>query len=133
MYNIFHHIENNDDCQFTLQELKDLIKDYAPGGKTIIRKLIAQYESNILITTKSKSLTIICFRDTAANILTQPWYEYKKQNQCDERFRIVKAPASIIKEDISSVTTLMCLLFIILISNSSLKIKKHFFPWIMPT
>ncbi|KAL4706763.1 hypothetical protein ACJJTC_018144 [Scirpophaga incertulas] len=104
MENVFQYIENHDDCQFTLAELKDIMKDYVPDDKTIINKLIARYGNNIVITTKSKSLTIICFRDTASNILTNSWYEEKKQNQCDELLRIVEAAASIIKEDIRSVT-----------------------------
>lgn len=104
MENVFHYKENNDDCQFTLAELKDMMKDYVPDDKTIITKLIARYGNNIVITTKSKSLTIICFRGTASNILTNSWYEEKKQNHCDERLRIVEAAASIIKEDIRSVT-----------------------------
>lgn len=79
MENVFHYIENNDDCQFTLAELKDIMKDYVPDDKTIIKKLIARYGNNIVITTKSKSLTIICFRDTASNILTNSWYEKKKK------------------------------------------------------
>lgn len=104
MDNVFHYIENNDDCQFTLAELKDVIQGYVPDDKTIIKKLIARYGSNIVITTKSKSLTIICFRDTADNILTNSWYEERKTNFCDERSRIVEAAASIIKEDIRSIT-----------------------------
>lgn len=78
MENVFHYIKNNDDCQFTLAELKDVMKDYIPDDRTIIKKLIARYGSNIVITARSKSLTIICFRDTATNILTNSWYEEKK-------------------------------------------------------
>lgn len=79
MDNVFHYIENNDDCQFTLAELKNVMKDYVPDDKTIIKKLIARYGSNIVITTKSKSLTMICFRDTATNILSNSWYEVRKK------------------------------------------------------
>lgn len=79
MENVFHYIESNDDCQFTLAELKNVMKDYVPDDKTMIKKLIARYGSNIVITTKSKSLTIICFRDTATNILSNSWYDNRKK------------------------------------------------------
>lgn len=58
MDNIFYYTENNDDCQFTLAEFNDEIECYVPNDKTITRKLIAWYGSNIVIM-KSKSLIII--------------------------------------------------------------------------
>lgn len=99
MDEIFYYIENNEDYQFTLEELKEIPKDYVPANPTIISKLIER--NNVVITTKSKSMTIICFRDTQTNILCKSWYENRKQNPKEERLRIVEAAASIIREDIT--------------------------------
>lgn len=71
MEDIFSYIENNEDCQFTLQELKKVLIDYVPDDKTIISKLIERYGKNIVIITKSAAMTIICFRDTQTNILSR--------------------------------------------------------------
>lgn len=70
MDEIFNYIENNDDCQFTLKQLEKVPEDFLPDSKTIISKLIEHYGKNITITTKHAKLTIICFRDTEANILS---------------------------------------------------------------
>lgn len=52
MYNVFHYIANNEDCQFRFAELKHMMKYYVPEDKTVVRKLIGWYGSNIVITTK---------------------------------------------------------------------------------
>lgn len=44
MYEIFDYIENNEDYQFTLSELKKVVTtDFIPDSKTIISKLIEHY------------------------------------------------------------------------------------------
>lgn len=71
-----------------------------PKDDTIIAKLREKYSSNIIITTKHRSFTIITFRDTQAHILSQKWYENKIKNPEEERLRVVEAAAAIIREDI---------------------------------
>lgn len=69
MKEIFCYIENNEDSQFTLKELKDVLTEYVPDDKTIIiSKLKEKYLTDIIITTQMGSFTIISFRDTQANI-----------------------------------------------------------------
>lgn len=72
---IYAYIENNDDCQFTLAELKDVCKDFTPDEKTIKNKLIERYGEKIVITTKNRSLTIICFIDMQRDLLSKAWYK----------------------------------------------------------
>lgn len=59
MYEIFDYIENHEDCQFTLKELVQVIKEYIPDEKTIMKRLTERYGKNILITRKNTELTII--------------------------------------------------------------------------
>jgi len=94
MEDIFDYIENNEDCQFTLGELKEVFLDYVLADKTIISKLIERYGKNIIIT-KSTTMTIICFRYTQANIFNRAWYENKKSNPVEKRLRIVETAAAI--------------------------------------
>lgn len=63
MEEIFQYIENNDDCQFSLEELKDIGKNPTIDNKTIKRRLKLKYSDKIIITEKKGSLTIICFID----------------------------------------------------------------------
>jgi len=102
MEKIFYYIENHNDCQFTLAELRDLLGEDAPADVTIQTKLIEKYGKSIIITVKPNKMTIICFRDTQTAILTNAWYENKKLKPAKERLRIVETAAAIIREDICS-------------------------------
>lgn len=102
MQEIFSYIENNEDSQFTLNELRDVLTEYVPDNKTIISKLRDRYLTDIIITTKVGSFTIISFRDTQANILSNAWYNNKKSTPEEERMRVVETAAAIIREDIRS-------------------------------
>ncbi|GFY37373.1 uncharacterized protein TNIN_401781 [Trichonephila inaurata madagascariensis] len=102
MAEIFNYIENHDDSQFTLKELVNVLTGYIPEDKTIITRLQQKYLTDIIITTKAKSFTIISFRDTQANVLSKAWYDSKKRDPEEERLRIVEAAAAIIREDVLS-------------------------------
>jgi len=103
MEEIFTYIENNDDCQFSLQELKGICKNIVPNNRIIKKRLKLKYDNRIIITEKQGKLTIICFIDKQHDVLNKVWYESKKQNIGEERFRILKTSATILREDIQSV------------------------------
>lgn len=73
MLEIFNYIENNNDSQFTLKELKDVLTGYVPDDKTIITRLQQNYLTDIVITKKVGAFNIISFRDAQANILSKAW------------------------------------------------------------
>lgn len=79
MNEIFYYIENHKDCQFTLEELKGIPKEHVPADRTVINKLIERYGQEIINTTKSRWMTVICFRDTQTNILCSSWYDNRKK------------------------------------------------------
>ncbi|CAI6376577.1 unnamed protein product [Macrosiphum euphorbiae] len=99
MEEIFLYIENNEDCQFSLQELKGICKNKVPDDKTIKKRLKLKYGSRIIITEKQGSLTIICFIDTQHDVLNKFWQDSKQQNLNEERFRILNTAAEILRED----------------------------------
>lgn len=82
---IYLYTENNDDCQFFLQEFKRLLNDYIQADKIIKSKLIERYGRNIVWCNKSGSSTIICFRSIEHEILMKSWYESRLQNEEEER------------------------------------------------
>lgn len=96
MEEIFLYIENNEDCQFSLQELKGICKNKVPDDKTIKKRIKLKYGSRIIITEKQGSLTIICFIDTQHDVLNKFWQDSKKQNVNEERFRILNTAAEIL-------------------------------------
>lgn len=102
MENIFSYIENNDDCQFTFTELKGVLEDFKPDDKTIRKKLQERYGDRIVITNKNTGPSIVCFRYTQYDILNKTWYESKKQNPEEERFRVLAAAATILRQDMHS-------------------------------
>ena len=63
MEEIYKFIENSDDWQFTLDELKNVSKNVALDNRTIKIWLKVKYGSKIIITEKPKKLTFICFVD----------------------------------------------------------------------
>lgn len=63
MVEIYKFIESNDDCQFTLDELKNISKNVALDNRIIKIQLKVKYGSKIIITEKPKKLTFVCFVD----------------------------------------------------------------------
>lgn len=63
MEKIYKYIEENDDCQFSIQELKNILStEYIPDDKTIKSRLSSHYGDNIIFSSKFGSNTIICFK-----------------------------------------------------------------------
>lgn len=101
MEQIYKYIEENDDCQFTMQELKNVITtEHIPDEKTIRKRLIDRYHDDIVISTKFGSNTIICFKKMNHDILTENWYNQIHNNKKDAEFHILKAASEIIRRDI---------------------------------
>lgn len=59
-----------------------------------------KYGDDILIVQIANKSPLVCFRDTAFQVLTEAWYHKKQANIREERLRIVKAAATIVLEDI---------------------------------
>lgn len=53
MEEIFAYIENSDDCQFTLNKLKNVCKTTTVDNRTIKVRLKLRYGDKIIITEKS--------------------------------------------------------------------------------
>lgn len=94
-------IEKSSDVQFSVQELMGLIDADDMTEKTLKRKLSQKYGERVVFATLPSKKTFICLRDTAEKILNDKWYQAKEEDEENERLRIVKAAAAIIKEDIA--------------------------------
>lgn len=97
---IYDVINENEDSQFSIKELKSLLTDYIPDDRTIIKKLNDKFEGRIFITPQPGKSSIVTLKDSADHILIDSWYHQKNDDQQSEQLRVVKAAADIIREDI---------------------------------
>ncbi|GFW12996.1 uncharacterized protein TNCV_3329281 [Trichonephila clavipes] len=109
MEQIYTYIEENDDWQLTMQELRNAITTkYIPGEKKTIRKwLIDRFNDDIGIPCKFGSNNIICFKKINHNILTENWYNQKHKSKEEEELHILKAASEIIGRDFN-INTMKC-------------------------
>ncbi|KYN28333.1 hypothetical protein ALC57_02246 [Trachymyrmex cornetzi] len=101
METIYNYLENSDDCQFSLHELINQIEGYVPHETTIKHKLKEKYGDDIIITVNRKKTPTVCFRNIGHAILSDNWYVSRKVDEVEEKLRIVKKAAEIIKSDIA--------------------------------
>ncbi|CAH2989439.1 unnamed protein product [Chilo suppressalis] len=88
--------ENSEECQFSISELMNQINgDFVPHIRTV--------KNFILIIEKQKRDCVVCFRNTGFKILSDKWYEEKKKDYHEERLRVIREAAAIIREDIRGV------------------------------
>lgn len=102
MEEIFQFIERSEDCQFTLDELKNVCQNVALDKRIIKIRLKLKYGSRIIITENPGKLTFICFVDNYQDILSQAWSAKKDLDEKEKRVKILKAAAAIVREDIQS-------------------------------
>lgn len=100
MNQIYTYIEENDDSQFSMQELKGIFNDYVPDEKTIKTRLQLHYTDNIVFSSKFGSNTIICFKNKQHDILSDAWYNERCNDEGEEEYRILKAAGEIIRRHI---------------------------------
>lgn len=104
MKQIYQYIEENEDCQFSMQELKNIpTLECIPDEKTIKARLISQYKDDIIFSSKFGANMIICFRKKHHEILSNAWYNQREENETDEEYRILKAAGEIIRRHIRTV------------------------------
>lgn len=99
------YMEDSDDCQFTLQELLDVMhqnQSCKTSASYLKTKLQEKYGNDVIITTLQRKTPIVCFRKSGDKLLCNSWYNEKLHSEKEERLRIVRTAAAIIKEDIKS-------------------------------
>lgn len=102
MDEIYRYIDENEDCQFSFEELINQITGEKLSRQTIKAKLLERYGERILFAHRHSHNTILCFRDVGCKILNESWYISRRANEENERLRVVEAAAAIIKKDIQS-------------------------------
>ena len=99
-------LDSAEDELFTLSELQEKMRNLSDDGedvystKQIKRKLEDKYGDHIFFSEVCGKKNVICFRNIAASIINDKWYNDRKMSMEDESFRIVTAAAKLIKSQI---------------------------------
>ena len=67
--------------------------------KTLKLKLMNAYGDGVMFAQMNKRPTVVCFRGSGLKLINT-WYSQREENEKDERLRIVKTAAVIVREDI---------------------------------
>lgn len=98
------YIEQSDECQYSFQELQDILagisgKKDTYSDKHLKNLLLEHFKERIIVSNVSGRKNIVCLSDTVHKII-DTWYKERDRNLESEKLRIVLAAADIIKEDI---------------------------------
>lgn len=101
-YLINYIVENETECQFSVNEIKESFSGGLPDYRTIKTKLKEHFRNDIECHLIKRDMIILYKNGTASKKLCKDWYEKRLQSKEDERTRIVEMAAEIVLEDIRS-------------------------------
>ncbi|KYN21230.1 hypothetical protein ALC57_06394 [Trachymyrmex cornetzi] len=76
--------------------------DLTPSIKTVRKYLLEKYGDEILLINSGRS-TVVCYKNTGYKVISDAWYQKRSDNPAEERLRVIREAATIIREDIRSV------------------------------
>lgn len=100
------YLENSEVCQFSVTDLINRMNSFANDDgltysvKYLKEKLKAHYGDAIYITDIQGKSSIVNFKETADQWLHDQWYRERMESISDDRARIVKTAAEILRQDI---------------------------------
>ena len=73
-----HHLDEDDECQYTIQEIEEMLFSINNEGphysrKQLRRKLLEKYGQDIVFISQNKSPDSVCFWDRACHVLQEKW------------------------------------------------------------
>ncbi|KAJ8043553.1 hypothetical protein HOLleu_10691 [Holothuria leucospilota] len=91
--------------QYTLSELHDIWQEQSPGievycAKTLKTKLLQRYGNEIVICNTAGNLNVVTLKTNADSILTNKWYNDRKDDPKDDAVRVITAAAELLKSSI---------------------------------
>lgn len=103
MEEIFEFILSSEECQFTITQLKEVIQfsDVIPSDNTIKQRLINRFSDNIVISSREGGAAYVCFANNLYDILTDSWYNNRKQD-IKEEDRLIDTASELIRRKIRS-------------------------------
>lgn len=110
--NVCLDIENDfKNCQFPIKEIYEKLNHALPpeiepwwSEKYLKTKLAEKYGSNVVISELPGKHSVFCFRGNCEKLLNDEWYKQKEASPQEERVRILKTAAQILRQDIRSIS-----------------------------
>ena len=99
------YLEANDECQYSMQELKNVMEGFQTNGdptfttKWLKHKLESHYDDQIIITAVSGKADTVSFKDFSHKVLRQQW-EHDKSDLASNKEQIIDRAAAYILDDI---------------------------------
>lgn len=100
---IYNYIENHEECQFSMEEIQTVGKNEL-SDKTILKYLQIKYGDDITIITRPRKDTTICYSGTRSFPVDEFWYLVREEKKEDERIRIIKTAAELVRRQMKSVS-----------------------------
>lgn len=102
MEEIYDFIQSSDECQFTMAQLKEAIKqsDTIPSEPTIKSRLISKYSDQVNFSSRMGGNTYICFSNHLYDIFTDAWYNTRSNNIEEEEIKLIDSAAELIRRKI---------------------------------
>lgn len=104
MEEIFEFMLSSEEYQFTLTQLKEAVKfsDVMPTDNTIKQRLKNRFSDQIVISSRMGGMTYICFANNLYDILTDVWYNNRKQKIEEEEDRLIDSASELVRRKIRS-------------------------------
>lgn len=99
-----NYLENNNECQFSIKELRDIIIDISGADINytdhyLKSKLCDYFQDRLVVHNVSGRKSVLCMSHTS-HIVLDLWYKNREKTDEEERKRIVRTAAQIVREDI---------------------------------
>lgn len=100
------YIRNSSECQFSLVDLQTELRNIAETEENVVsdgylrKMLMDHFKQDVIETVIPGFSAIFTFKNSIKDLLNQKWYDSKSASLNDEKVRIVKKAAQIIREDI---------------------------------
>ena len=109
---VVRYLEENDDEQITINDLIDIMKQklagtaHEPYSYTHMKtRLEEHFGERIMLTVINVKPNVVTFRTTARAVLQEYYKQRQEINTDEEKMKLVRAAAKLIKEDIKAVET----------------------------
>lgn len=105
MEDIYNYMLTSDECQFSIQQLMEAVNsdNICPHEDTIKNRLKSKFGDQIVISSRMGGTTYVCFANNLYDILTDSWYNARKNNiEEEEEDRLIDAASELIRRKIRS-------------------------------
>lgn len=99
------YINEGDECQYSMEQLQTKLREISQSEEELydakyLKKMILEYFGSQVVYSSTRRTSLFSFKDKCIDFCAEKWYNDRKQSQEEERLRIIKTAAQIIREDI---------------------------------